>query len=187
VARRGHHPRAGQRRGATRARQLPALAGAAAVLVVAILVFARFRIRDIRGERSTGDLQSVGEAFAKVKALLAAHPALRTYVVAHAMWEMALAALKTFIVLYVTVGLGYSLGQSSLIIGAVAIVILGGALVSGKLADRFGGLRVMNAGLWFYGLALLIPAATASPTVLIVAVPLIAAGGGMIMGFPMPC
>jgi MFS family permease len=158
--------------------------GAAFVLIVAMLAFARFRIRDIHGERRARDLQSVGEAFAKVKDLLAAHPALRAYVIANAMWEMALAALKTFIVLYVTVGLGYSLGQSSLIIGAVAVVIVGGALLSGKLADRFGGLRVMNVGLWFYGLALVIPAATANPVVLIVAVPLIAAGGGMIMGLP---
>jgi MFS family permease len=159
-------------------------AAAAAILTLGVVVFARFRLRQIDVKEARQDLPAVRATFAKIRSLLASHPALRSYVIANAMWEAALAGLKTFIVLYVTVGLGYSLGQSSLIVGAVAVIIVAGALASGKLADRFGGLRVMRWGLWVYGLALLVPALTASPTVLIVAVPVIAAGGGMIMGLP---
>jgi MFS family permease len=104
--------------------------------------------------------------------------------VANACWELSLGALKTFIVLYVTAGLGYSLGQASVIIGGVAVLVLGGALVSGKLADRHGGLRVMRVGLWVYGIGLLVPALTRTPAILLPALPVIAAGGGMIMGLP---
>jgi MFS family permease len=159
-------------------------AAAAALLVLGVGAFAWLRLREIEGGRKRRDLDGVRATFAKVVRLVRSHPALRTYVVANAMWEMALAALKTFIVLYVTVGLGNSLGQSSLIIGGVAVLVLGGALLSGKLADRFGGLRVMSLALWGYGAALLLPALTASPTVLLASVPVIAAGGGMIMGLP---
>jgi MFS family permease len=87
-------------------------------------------------------------------------------------------------VLYVTKGLGYSLSASSLIIGAVAAVVQIGALVTGKLADRWGKLRTMRFGLWLYGLTLLIPFVTTSTAILIAAAPVIAFGGGLIMSLP---
>jgi MFS family permease len=93
-------------------------------------------------------------------------------------------ALKTFIVLYVTAGLGFSLTAASLVIGGVALIVLAGGFASGKLADRLGRLRVLRAGLWVYGIALLVPVATDMPLLLIPAVPVIAFGGGMLMGLP---
>ena len=115
---------------------------------------------------------------------MAKHPALRSYLTANALWELSLGALKTFVVLYVTRGLGYSLSASSLIIGAVALLVLVGALVSGKIADRLGKLRTMRFGLWVYGIMLAIPFITASPAVLAATAPVIAFGGGMIMALP---
>lgn len=126
----------------------------------------------------------VREVSGKVKQLLAEHPALRLYLLANCLWELSLAALKTFIVLYVTEGLGRSLSAASAIIGAVAVIVLVGAVVSGRLGDRYGTARTMRAGLWLYGLALLVPIFTHSTALLLAAVPIIAFGGGLVMTLP---
>lgn len=109
------------------------------------------------------------------------HPALRAYFVANALWEMALSALKAFIILYLTLGLRYSLATSSLIIGGVAFVILVGAGVSGKLGDRFGRIRVVRVALLAYAVGFLAPLLTTSRPLLVAAMPLIALGGGTVM------
>ena len=159
---------------------------AAVVLALANVAFAAILLRYGDPPRGERDLEAPGirDVAGRVKRLLSEHPALRAYMAANALWELAMGALKTFIVLYVTAGLGFALAQASLIIGGVAAIVLVGGLASGKLADRFGRLRVMRAGLWVYGLALLVPALTASPALLIPALPVIAFGGGMIMGLP---
>ena len=122
--------------------------------------------------------------FSHVARLLRERPALRAYLVANALWELSLGALKTFVVLYVSVGLGYSLGSASLMIGGVAVVVLVGALVSGSLADRLGRLRVAEASLWVYGAMLLVPGLFPAPLPILVAMPFIAFGGGMLMSLP---
>jgi Na+/melibiose symporter-like transporter len=113
--------------------------------------------------------------------LVGSHPALRAYFFANALWEMALAALKAFVVLYLTLGLHYSLSTSSLIIGGVALVILVGAGVSGKLGDRFGHIRVVRIAVIFYGLGYLVPVFTTSRPAIGAAIPFIALGGGTLM------
>jgi MFS family permease len=45
-------------------------------------------------------------------------------------------ALKTFIVLYVTRTLGFSLAGSSGVIAGAALIVLVGAVISGPLGDR---------------------------------------------------
>jgi MFS family permease len=94
---------------------------------------------------------------------------------------MALAAMKAFVILYLTVGLGYSLPTASLMIGAVAFVILLGAGASGKAADRFGHIKVVRIALWAYGLGYLLLVFTTSRPLMGVAVPFIALGGGTVM------
>ena len=113
--------------------------------------------------------------------LLRRHPALRAYFVANALWEMALSALKAFVILYLTLGLHYSLATSSLMIGGVAFVILLSAGVSGKLGDKYGRIRVVGIALWAYGLGFLIPALTTSRVALGVAVLCVGIGGGTVM------
>ncbi|MEY2533662.1 MAG: transporter, family, tetracycline resistance protein [bacterium] len=56
--------------------------------------------------------------------------------------------------------------------------------MSGKLADRFGRVRVMRIGLWVYGAGLLVPLFTQSTLLLALAIPLVAFGGGVIMTLP---
>lgn len=125
--------------------------------------------------------ESSREVARRLGRLLAQHRALRHYLIANALWEMALAALKSFIVLYLTIGLGYKLQTSSLIIGGVAVVILVGAAVAGKIGDRMGRLRVVTVALWGYGGGYIIPLLTTFRPALGAAVPLIALGGGTLM------
>jgi MFS family permease len=80
--------------------------------------------------------------------------------------------------------LGYSLSQTSAIIGAVALVILVAAAVSGKLADRYGRLRIIRIAIWAYGAGLLVPLITTTPLLIAPAIPLIAFGGGVTMTLP---
>jgi MFS family permease len=120
----------------------------------------------------------------RLRTTLREHRELRLYLLANCLWELSLGALKTFVVLYVTAGLGRSLSSASLIIGAVAVVILLGALVSGKLADRLGAIRTMRAGLWLYGASLLVPILTRNTLALLLCVPVIAFGGGLTMTLP---
>jgi len=179
-----------------------ALAGGGALLAVAeFLPFAVFALllalsvgafvwlllrggyRDsIADER--GEAPPAHRVFGHVLELLREHPALRGYLFANALWELSLGALKTFVVLYVTAGLGYGLGSASLIIGGVAVVVLLGALLSGAVADRFGRLRVTETALWIYGVTLLIPGLFTAPPAILVGMPFIALGGGTLMSLP---
>lgn len=124
------------------------------------------------------------EVFGQAHRLLREHGELRLFMGANVLWELSLGALKTFIVLYVTQGLGRSLSAASLIIGAVAVIILTGAVGSGKLADRFGEIRTMRWGLWLYGTALATLVFTRSEPALIAIAPIVAFGGGLTMTLP---
>jgi MFS family permease len=159
----------------------------AALLVLSLGAFVLLLLRRGYAERTRGaDAHPRGPArpFRHVWSLLGARPGLRLYLVANALWELTLGAIKTFVVLYVTVGLGYGLDQASLIIGGVAVVVFVGALGSGWLGDRFGRARVVEAGLWGYGLCLLVPGVTTTPVALVPAVLLVAVCGGMLMSLP---
>jgi MFS family permease len=127
------------------------------------------------------DLRAISAVATSIWGLVRAHPALRAYFLANALWELALAALKAFIVLYLTVGLHYKLATSSFIIGGVAVIILIGAAASGKLGDRFGHLRVVRIAVWMYGLGYLVPIFTTWRPAIGAAIPFIALGGGTIM------
>lgn len=159
----------------------------AALLALSVGIFS-WRLLSHREREEEGveerDDEPLAGAFARVFELLREHAALRMFVLANALWELALGAVKTFVVLYVTKGLGYSLGQASLIIGAVAVLILAGAVAGGFLADRFGKLRVTEIALWIYGLAMLVPGLTTMPAAIVAALPFVAIGGGTIMSLP---
>jgi MFS family permease len=164
-------------------------AGALQALSVLALVALLPRVSAQSRRRSKlPGLQDLRAGFADVvkrlREVLRGRPALRLYLMANCLWELSLGALKTFIILWVTVGLGHSLSAASLIVGAVAVIILAGAFVSGKVADRYGQQRTMHAGLWLYGLALAVPIFTRSTPVLLAVVPIIAFGGGLVMTLP---
>jgi MFS family permease len=120
----------------------------------------------------------------KVARLIRGSVPLRAFLCANALWELSLGALKTFIVLYVTAGLGFSRSTASLLIGGVAVIVLFAALASGKLADRFGATAVLRCALPVYGLGMLLPLLFAQKLLVALSIPFLAVGGGVIMALP---
>jgi MFS family permease len=109
-------------------------------------------------------------------------PEVRRFLFANAAWEGTFAAMRTFVVLYITIGLGEPLSTSSAVLATVAVGYVLAALGSWKLGERLGLARVIlgasivyGAGLlvaglaqewhnWYYGLIL--PVAVAGGTVM---------------------
>ena len=141
-------------------------------------------VRHRRRERAAVQEEAVGEVVRRVADLVRGNRELQAFLVANALWELALAALKTFVVLYVTKTLGLSLAGSSLAVGVAATFVLVGALVSGTIGDSLGRARVMRAALVVYGLGLMIPFVSTVPWVVALAAPLVAFGGGVTMSLP---
>jgi MFS family permease len=135
------------------------------------------RRRHADSETALDEAQGLGQ-------ILRASPALREFLVCNALWEASLGALKTFVFLYVAEGLGQSEVATSAIIGGVAVLILPAAIVSGKLADTYGRVRVMSIVLPFYGIGMFVPAFTTSIAALIPVMILMGFGGGLVMTLP---
>jgi MFS family permease len=165
-------------------KELPFLAGGV-ILALAIGGFAFGMVRfGPRPKRHETDGEA-GDAAREVRDLIRREKPLRLFLAANALWELSLAALKTFVVLYITDGLGKSLGSAAGAIGAVAVFVVLGALISGRLADRTDTGRVMHVALWVYGLGLLVPLFAGTHTLFVlITAPVIAAGGGVLMTLP---
>ena len=81
-----------------------------------------------------------------------ATPTSGRFLLANAAWEGTFAGARTFVVLYITVGLGEPLSTSTLVLAAVAAGYVLAALVSGPIGDRFGLARVITWCSVVYGL-----------------------------------
>jgi len=99
-----------------------------------------------------------GRVFKGVRAYVAsswqlfrADGGVRRFLIANAAWEGTFAAARTFVVLYVIVGLGESIAVSSLVLAAVAGGYTVAAVVAGSLASRFGLANVILVGSAVYG------------------------------------
>ena len=80
----------------------------------------------------------------------AATPGLN-FVLGNALLMLALGGLKSFVVLWLTEGLGKSMKFTAAAMTVVALGTVVGALVSGKLADRYGISRVLSIALTVFG------------------------------------
>ena len=157
---------------------------AGGVFALAIAVFAVALVRRGVPDRDRGSQAGVRGQLREVVRLVREHAALRWFLVANGLWELSLAALKTFVVLYVTQGLGFGLHTAALMIGGVAAIVLVAAVAGGRLADRFGRIRVLSVAIPVYGVGLLVPFVTASHVLVGLAAPFIAIGGGVLMALP---
>jgi MFS family permease len=83
-------------------------------------------------------------------------PEVRRFLLANAAWEGTFAAMRTFVVLYITKGLGQPLSTSSAVLATVAVGYVLAALGSGPLGDRFGLARVIFGASFVYGAGLLV-------------------------------
>jgi Na+/melibiose symporter-like transporter len=156
----------------------------AVVFGIAIATFVVVLARRGVPDRPENEDAGIREAARHVVELVHGERALRAFLLANALWEMALGGLKTFIVLYVSVGLGFSRSVAGLIIGGVAVGVLLASLGAGKLADRYGHARVMTWAMPLFGLGLLGPFLFSSKIVVAVCMPFVAVGGGALMALP---
>ncbi len=83
-------------------------------------------------------------------------PEVRRFLLANAAWEGTFAAMRTFVVLYITKGLGQPLSTSSAVLATVAVGYVIAALCSGPLGDSFGLARVIFGASFVYGAGLLV-------------------------------
>ena len=158
---------------------------AAALLVpLAVALFSRHIVSKGVPSQSYDERQSVRENARDLLELLKQHPALRHFMLANGLWELSLSALKTFVVLYITVAVGLSLDASSAVLGSAIVFVMAAAAAAAKLGDRLGKLRLMKLALPIYGAGLLVPFFTQSPFVLGPVIPLLAFGGGLVMTLP---
>jgi MFS family permease len=160
---------------------------AAAVTAVTMTVFvhvARRRRRE-RVERDGEEAHVAGATGPReLLALLRERPELRCYLLANGLWEASLSALKTFVFLFVVVGVGLSKSAAAGVIGAVALVALAGAPISGAIGDRIGRLRFMQLVLPVYGLGLLVPAFTQAVPAMVPTMLVVGFAGGLVMTLP---
>lgn len=161
---------------------LPFLIAAVVLSAVTVAFFLGVEEPPAPDEEPNG-AKGLRDTFRNVWRLVRDHPDLRRLVIANALWEMTIAALKTFAVLYVTVGLGRSTGFASAVLAFVAVAVLLAAVVGGTLADRLGHLRVVRITLWLYGLGPLLFLFTSSLWV-VPAVFVIAFAAGILLALP---
>ena len=83
-------------------------------------------------------------------------PDVRRFLIANTAWEGTFAGARTFVVLYLTVGLGQPLGTTTAVLAAVAGGYIVAAAGSGVLGDRLGLSRVIAFASVVYGLGLML-------------------------------
>jgi MFS family permease len=83
-------------------------------------------------------------------------PEVRRFLLANAAWEGTFAAMRTFVVLYITKGLHQPLSTSSAVLATVAVGYTLAAIGAGPLGDRFGLARVIFGASFVYGAGLLV-------------------------------
>lgn len=158
--------------------------GSAVLLFTSVVAFAYLLIKrpgQLQHQRKSTPASKV---FAHIRQLMRERRGLRSFIAANIFIEASLSALKTFIVLFITVGLRRSVAVAALIIGIVALGILVAVPFSGKLADRYGIAKIMATGAAAYGAILLLPMLTTSAAIMLPLLPVAAFGGAILLTLP---
>ncbi|HEY6761577.1 MAG TPA: MFS transporter [Baekduia sp.] len=163
-------------------RWLPFVFGAV-VTAIAIAIFLALLPRD-GTEHTPGTSTGLREDLRKLRRLVATRGDLRAFMVANGLWELSLGATKTFIILYLTVGLGVSTGRAGVAVAVTAVFIAAATPISGRLADRFGTLPVLRVSLLIYGLGMLVPFFVDNTVAVGAVTPIVGFGGGVVMTLP---
>ena len=95
--------------------------------------------------------EGVGSYLRRSWCVLREEPDVRRFLVANSAWEGAFAGARTFVVLYITMGLGEPLSVTTAVLATVAAGYVVAALFSGPLGDRFGLARVIFFASFLYG------------------------------------
>jgi Na+/melibiose symporter-like transporter len=109
---------------------------------------------------------------------------MRIFAAANALLELGFAGLRSFIVLYVTRGLGHSTAVASAVIGVVAVSYIAGAPLASALERRFGIIAVMTWAGVLYGVGLIAGALPTSLGPELVLLPFVALAGSVLLTLP---
>src|SRR5207247_2571545 len=83
--------------------------------------------------------------------ILESEPEVRRFLVCNSAWEGAFAGARFFVVLYITQGLGQSVGTSTAVLATVAAGYMFAAVFAGRVGDSFGLARVIFYCSFLYG------------------------------------
>ncbi|WP_034271801.1 MFS transporter [Haloechinothrix halophila] len=161
------------------AQPLPFAVGAAAIAVFTAGLWLALRTRPWPSPPASTQRTSIAGSFG----VLARDPRIRAWFFGNACWEGSVAALRTFVVLYLTIGLGFSLNQSSTTLALVGGAAVLAAPLAGILADRYGHRRTMRFGLVAFGIGLL-PAVLTTNTMFVAAIVPVAFAAVILMTLP---
>jgi maltose/moltooligosaccharide transporter len=114
--------------------------------------------------------------------ILRGNQEVRRFLICNSAWEGAFAGMRTFVVLYVVVGLGESVAVSTEVLATVAAGYIVAALSASIVADRFGIGRVMLYASFVYAGGLFAGGFAQSwdPAYLVLVFP-VAVAGGLVM------
>jgi len=159
-------------------RSLPFLVAAAAIFATTLALLPVARLENACPNAT---LPYTGGS---VRDLLLHDSSMRSFAAANALWEFSFAGLKSFIVLYVVRGLGDSPSIASAVIAVVAVAYVVGAPIAGRLADRYGMLRVIRPAAAVYGIGLMIGFVPHTLAPLLVGLPFVALAGSILLTLP---
>lgn len=109
---------------------------------------------------------------------------VRLLATANVLWNITLSAMRAFVVLFFTLGLGRDPSfVSGVVFPLVALGMAASAPISGKLADRWGPVRLLKVAVPVYGGGMLLPGFSHAPWVL-GCVPIVAAAAATVMVVP---
>jgi len=113
-----------------------------AVVVVGACSVPIVSVRETGGEAPV--FEGIGTYLHHSWRVFTANSSVRSFLIANAAWEGTFAGARSFVVLYLTVGLGQkSVGVSTAVLATVAGGYVVAALAAGRLGDRFGLARVI--------------------------------------------
>jgi Na+/melibiose symporter-like transporter len=156
---------------------------AAALLVAATGVFHVGMTRRV-AHHEVVTTSSTGREFRGKMRDLLRDRSIRDVLVANALWNAALAVIRTFVVLFFVEGLGRGTGFVSGVVFPIAALGFVLAPFAGTLADRIGLVPVVLGALVVYTAGCAVPLFTAAPAALLLA-PAVAAGAATVMTLPL--
>jgi Na+/melibiose symporter-like transporter len=162
---------------------LPFLLGAALLLVVVGGFVLRVRDPALGESPELAPLDSMAArpgAWRASLAIVRRRADVRRLLAANALWELAQAALKSFAVLFLTVGLGRPASFAPIVFAVVAVSAIGAALLGARLSARFGLRPLVLVSVLVYGTGALLPAFSQGLAVA-ASVPLLAFAAALVM------
>src|SRR5262249_37966762 len=125
----------------------------AAVVVSAACAAPVALVREVGGDERV--FEGVGTYLRHSWKVFSANANVRRFLIANAAWEGTFAGARSFVLLYITVGLSASDVVSYAVLGTVTAGYVVAALVAGRVGDRFGLARVIWVSSILYGVGLL--------------------------------